>query len=164
MKEDQLYLPLAIWLGYFFQYALDKKKSFYWAWDRFMIVVRRQKKKKIFLILEIQLKKAPFLIQKHVDITNIPPSVLINSLLFLHDHYESSPMLSRNREHSTHFLSFRSFLDMLKTHDIKTKQWYGDVGVNRLLVAYLMNTLDSYHVPIKKPAKKLYTLSELLVN
>lgn len=163
MKEDQLYLPLPIWLGYFFQYALDKKKGFYWAWDRFMIVVRRQKKK-TFLILEIPLKKAPYLVQKHVDITNIPSSVLINSLLFLYDHYESSPMLPRNREHSTRFLSFRSFLDMLKTHDIKTKQWCGGVGINRLLVAYLMGALGFYHVPVKTSPRKLYTLSGLLVN
>lgn len=161
-KKAELYLPLPLWLGYFFQYSLEKKKNFYWAWDSFMIVVRRQGKK-TFLILEVPLKEPPYLVQKHVDITNIPHDVLINSLLFLYDHYESSPMLPRNLEHSVRFLSFRSFLDMLMSHSIRTtKQWCGDVGSNRLLVAYIMNKLDLYHIPIKRPKKQLYTLSQLV--
>lgn len=159
---DKLHLPISVWLNYFFQYALEKKKNFYWAWKSFMIVVRKQKDK-LILVLEIPLKKAPFLVQKHVDITNIPIKNIVGSLLFLHHHYESSPMLRRNREHSVRFLSFISFVQMVANHDIKKLPELSHVNINQLLVAYLLKTLDLYNIPIidHKHDDRLYSISQL---
>ena len=165
---DKLYLPMEEWVRRFFEYSLDKKKDFYWAWKSFMIVVRKQKDNKKILVLEIPLKKAPFLLQKHIDITNIPPAVLIDSLMFLYDHYESSPMSRRNREHSVNFLSFISFVQMLANHDIKklNPTTKNTPKINRLLVAYIMKTLDYRGVPIHTnqydPSKQqFYSVSQL---
>jgi len=161
---DKLNLPLEEWVRYFFTFALDKKKKFYWAWQHFMVTIRREKDKTV-LILEIFLPKAPFLFQKHVDITHIPNPVLVNSLMFLYTHYKSSPNLRRNREHSVRYLSFISFAQMLANHDIKklpTVETGG--GINRLLVAYLMKTLDLHDVPLllgdQKPDRR-YSISQL---
>lgn len=164
---DKLTFPLEQWLRYFFEYALEKKKNFYWAWNSFMVVVRRHRNKTV-MVLEISLRKAPFLVQKHIDITTIPDDVLVNSLLFLYNHYPSSPSLRRNREHSTRFLSFISFLQMIDNHDIK-KLPYDDKSstkINRLLVAYVMKTLDFYDTPpvLKRPEERLYNVSQLLRN
>lgn len=167
LHTDKLHLPLAGWLCHFFEYSLKKKKNFYWAWKSFMIVVRKQKDK-IMLVLEIPLQKAPFLAQKHIDITNIPNDVIVKSLLFLYYTYDSSPMLRRNMEHSTRFLSFISFIQMLANHDIKkpTDQLCAtSTQINQLLVAYIMKTLDLYNVNISINSKKqtpIYSLSQLL--
>ena len=101
------------WLSYFFHYALNKKKNFYWAWDRFLMVVRHQRNKRI-LVLEVPQLEAPYLTQKHVDVSSIHPDILANTLLLLAQHYASSPMLPRNREYSVRFLSFLSFVHTIK--------------------------------------------------
>jgi len=165
-NTEELSFPLSGWMRYFFQYALEKKKNFYWSWKYFMITVRKQKDK-LALILEIPLKKAPFLAQKHIDITNIPKDELVNSLLFLYNHYESSPMLRRNREHSIRFLSLISFSQLIANHDIKKLPGPGETSrINRLLVAYIINTLDSHNVPFlcKKPTDHIYSVFQLTSN
>lgn len=166
-KIDKLHLPIGEWLRYFFTFALEKKKHFYWAWKDFMIVIRNEKDGRTVMVLEIFLPKAPFLRQKHIDITNIPKDVLVNSLLFLYHHYESSPRLRRNREHSTRFLSFISFAQMLANHDIKKLPHVSQetTKINRLLVAYLMKTLDLDDIPIRFQQKNdscLYSVSQLV--
>jgi len=163
---EELSFPISGWMRYFFQYALEKKKNFYWSWKSFMITVRKQKDK-LVLVLEIPLKKAPFLVQKHIDITNIPNDELVNSLLFLYNHYESSPMLRRNREHSIRFLSLISFSQLIANHDIKKlPEPEGSTRINRLLVAYIVKTLDAYNVPTlcKKPTDRLYSVFQLTSN
>ena len=164
---DKLHLPLDEWLRYFFTFASNKKKNFYWAWKDFMIVVRHQKDGRTVLVLEIFLPKAPFLRQKHIDITHIPKDVLVDSLMFLSHHYDSSPKLRRNREHSVRFLSFISFAQMLANHDIKKLPHLSEktTSINRLLVAYLMKTLDFEGVPTRfqeRPDPRLYSVSQLV--
>lgn len=166
-KTDKLHLPIGEWLRYFFTFALDKKKNFYWAWKDFMIVIRNEKDGRTVMVLEIFLPKAPFLRQKHIDITHIPKDVLVNSLLFLYHHYDSSPRLRRNREHSIRFLSFISFAQMLANHDIKKLPSLSQetTQINRLLVAYLMKTLDLDDIPIhfqQKNDPRLYSVSQLV--
>lgn len=161
----QQHFPLSDWLGYFFHYALTRNKNFYWAWDQFMIVVRHYKKKR-FLVLEIPIPQEPFLIQKHVDITAIPPDVLVQSLLFLFHHYNSSPLLRRNREPSVRFLSFLSFLQLLADNKIKIPEhWDANASMNRFLVAYLMKTLDDAGIMTHKqkcfPPLSLFQLLSL---
>lgn len=165
-KIDKLYLPIGEWLRYFFTFALDKKKNFYWAWKDFMIVIRNEKDGRTVMVLEIFLPRAPFLRKKLIDITHIPKDVLVGSLLFLYRHYDSSPRLRRNREHSTRFLSFISFAQMLANHDIKKLRHLPQETskINRLLVAYLMKTLDFDGVPIHSQEKiepRLYSVSQL---
>lgn len=166
-SADKLHLPLEEWLAYFFTFALDKKKNFYWAWDRFLIVVRREKDR-VVLVLEVLLPKAPFLLQKHVDITHLSRDALVASLLYLYRHYGSSPRLRRNREHSVHYLSFLSFAQMLANHDIKKLPEPPRHGkINRLLVAYLMTKLDMHGVrPLcqEKQDRRRYSLSQLLTQ
>ncbi len=164
---DKLQLPIQEWLRYFFTFALNKKTNFYWAWKDFMIVVRREKDGRTVMVLEIFMSQAPFLRQKHIDITHIPKDVLINSLMFLYHHYDSSPRLRRNREHSIRFLSFISFAQMLANHDIKTLPHLSQETskINRLLVAYIMKTLDLDDIPIhfqQKNDHRLYSVSELV--
>lgn len=166
-KTDKLHLPIGEWLRYFFTFALDKKKHFYWSWKDFMIVIRNEKDGRTVMILEIFLPNAPFLRQKHIDITHIPKDVLVNSLLFLYHHYDSSPRLRRNREHSVRFLSFISFAQMLANHDIKKLPSLSQetTQINRLLVAYLMKTLDLDDIPIhfqQKNDHRLYSVSQLV--
>lgn len=158
---DQLHLPLEEWLRYFFTFALDKKKDFYWAWDRFMIVVRKENNDRLVLVLEIFLPDPPFLLQKHVDITSLPPKDLVASLMFLYHHYKSSPRLRRNREHSLHFLSFLSFVHMLP--DIPKLPVPPCGTAHRLLVAYLIKTLDRHDIPFRSQPKphRLYSFSQL---
>lgn len=162
---DKLNLPLEEWVRYFFTFALDKKKKFYWAWKKFMITIRKEKDKTV-LVLEIFLAKAPFLLQKHVDITHIPNPILVNSLMFLYNHYDSSPKLRRNREYSVRYLSFISFVQMLANHDIKKlPSLETGCGANRLLVAYLMKTLDLYEVPVhlkEQKHERRYSISQLV--
>lgn len=165
--NDRLQLPFDGWLRLFFAHALEKNKDFYWAWKDFMIVVRKKKDHKRIMVLEVPLPQPPFLAQKHIDITNIPPAVLTDSLMFIYHHYKSSPLLRRNREHSVGFLSFVSFVSMIVNNDIKklnvsvpeTKR------INRLLVAYLMKTLDFYDIQVsitgQKQHKKTYSVSQL---
>lgn len=166
-KTDKLHLPMDQWLRYFFTFALNKKKNFYWAWKDFMIVVRREKDGRTVMVLEIFLPKAPFLRQKHIDITHIPKDVLVNSLMFLYHHYDSSPRLRRNREHSVRFLSFISFAQMLANHDVKKLPHLSQETpkINRLLVAYIIKTLDLDDVSIHFQEKKdnhLYSVSQLV--
>lgn len=161
-----LCFPLRQWVGFFFNYALSKNKNFYWAWKSFLIVVRHQKSK-TFLVLEIPLPEAPYLVQKHVDITNIPKHVVVQSLLFLYDFYDSSPKLTRNREYSVQFLSFRSFLSLLKNGDISSmfKQWNEDAPVSRRTVSYLLQKLEEYHVRVsstKRSTPRCYSFSQLI--
>lgn len=158
--------PLSRWVGLFFQYAMDKKKNFYWAWDQFLVVVRRQKKTTL-LVLEVPLPTAPYLAQKHVDITHLPPEAVVASLLFLYNHYPSSFLLRRNREHSVRFLSFRSFLEKLLSQDIsppKTRPC--GRSVDQSLVAYLVSTLSQYRIPFsleqQPPQQAAYSLPQLL--
>lgn len=160
----QLCFSLKQWVGFFFDYALSKKKNFYWAWKSFLIVVRHQKSK-TFLILEIPLSEPPFLVQKHVDITHIPKPVVVQSLLFLYDFYESSPKLTRNRQYSVQFLSFPSFLSLWKNGEISLpKQWNEDTPVSQRVVSYLLKNLEEYHVRVatKDPTSRCYTLSQLV--
>lgn len=166
-KTDKLHLPIGQWVRYFFTFALDKKKNFYWAWKDFMIIIRNEKDGRSVMVLEIFLPKAPFLRQKHIDITHIPKDVLVNSLLFLYHHYDSSPRLRRNREHSTRFLSFISFAQMLANHDIKKLPDLSQetTKINRLLVAYVMKTLDLDDISIhfkEKNDSRLYAVSQLV--
>lgn len=166
MEPEPLYFPMRQWIGYFFQYALMKKKNFYWAWKSFMIIIRQQKSQTM-LVLEIPLKHAPYLVQKHVDITTIPKDVVIQSLLFFYDFYDSSPMLMRNREYSVRFLSFISFLHLLSNQDIKLpKTWDEDAPINKKLVSYLLDKLQQYHIKTsnKKPDQHVYSLFELISN
>lgn len=152
-KPEQAHYPLSRWVGLFFHFAMGVNKNFYWAWDQFMIVVRRQKKKTL-LVLEIPIKQAPYLVQKHVDITDIPNEMVVASLMFLYRHYPSSPWLARNREHSVRFLSFRSFLEMLLSQDTRLSKTSGG-SINRLLVAYFLQTLDHNHIlPVPSPPQQ----------
>lgn len=164
-QTDNLHLPMEQWLQYFFTFALNKNKNFYWAWKHFMIVIRKEKDRTI-MVLEIFLPHAPFLRQKHIDITPIDKQVLVNSLMFLYHHYDSSPRLRRNREHSVQYLSFLSFIQMLANHDIKKLPELNKEMTknNRLLIAYLMTTLDIDNVPViikEKKDSRLYSVSEL---
>lgn len=154
--------PLEEWLRYFFTLASAKKKDFYWAWDRFMIVVRKEKDRRLVLVLEIFLPDPPFLVQKHVDITSLPKKDLVASLMFLYHHYKSSPRLRRNKEHSVCFLSFLSFAQRFAAHDIPVLQ---DGTTHRPLVSYLIKTLDRYNIPshTPQPSTRLYSLSQLTV-
>lgn len=166
-RPSELYFPLRQWLELFFQYALKNKKNFYWAWKSFLIVVRKHGSK-LFLVLEIPLKQAPFLVQKHVDITNIPKPVVVQSLLLLFDLYDSSPMLPRNREYSVRFLSFISFLQMLLNGDIiLPKELDQQTPLNQKLLVYILKTLDDYNIEImlrKKPNNHVYSLFQLASN
>lgn len=155
--------PMNDWLHDFFTFALKKKKNFYWSWNDFMITVRKQKKNQQFLILEIFLKNPPFLVQKHIDITGINHDTLVASLLYLHHLYDDSPLIRRNHEHSSQFLSFRSFVQM--NEDQKPLETTIQRNVNRLLVLYLMKTLETYGIfPRSTPQTRRWSLSQLLVD
>lgn len=151
--------PMKDWLHDFFKYALEKKRNFYWSWKDFMITLRKQKKNQTFLILEIFLKDPPFLVQKHIDITGMNQDTLIASLLYLHNLYADSPLIRRNHEHSSQFLSFRSFIQMNETKPFEPTQQ----TINRLLVFYLMKTLETYGIyPSSKPQTRLWSFSQLI--
>lgn len=155
------------WVGYFFTDAMKNKKNFYWAWKSFMIVVRRQHspQKQTILIVEIPLKKAPYLVQKHIDITNIPKDGVVNFLLFFYDAYDSSPMLKRNKEYSVRYMSFISFLQTLMNGDSKLpRKWNPNVPINILLVEYIMNTLNRHGIEptTKSPHQEVYSLQQII--
>lgn len=152
---------LTDWLGSFFHYALHKKKNFYWAWDRFLVVVRHKRNNKRILVLEVPLPDAPYLIQKHVDVSSLDPEVLANSLLLLAQHYTSSPMLPRNREYSVRFLSFLSFV-----HHVKKPPTSADrcatSNVDAPLLIWILQFLQSHGIAPKKQRPLAYfSLSQL---
>lgn len=162
-KKETMKKTLEEWLQYFFTFASVKNKDFYWSWDRFMIVIRKEQDRRRVMVLEIFLPDPPFLVQKHIDITSLPTKDLVASLMFLYHHYKSSPRLRRNRENSLQSLSFRSFAQKLANHEIQKVQVSQDGSYHSPLVYYLVKTLDRYDIPsqFRKPLHRLYSLSQL---
>lgn len=163
LRKETMKQTLEEWLEYFFTFASVKNKDFYWSWDRFMIVVRKEKDRRRVMVLEIFLPDPPFLIQKHIDITFLSKKDLVASLMFFYHHYKSSPRLRRNRENSLQFLSFRSFAQQFANHDIQKVRVSQGGTYHRLLVSYLIKTLDRYdiHPQLRKQSHRLYSLSQL---
>lgn len=147
------------WLGNFFHYALRKKRNFYWAWDRFLVVVRHQRNNKRVLVLEMPQPEAPYLVQKHVNISSIPTDILVNSLLLLAQHYASSPMLPRNREYSVRFLSFLSFVHTFNKPPMPIDTC---AGIDASMLMLIVQFLASHGVlPHKQKPTHYFSLSQL---
>lgn len=158
MSGQECKRPLRQWLHDFFQYSIKNKKNFYWSWKDFMITIRKEKKQRM-LILEIFLKCPPFLVQKHIDITGLDDGVLMTSLLYLHDHFYDSPLIRRNQEHSSQFLSFRSFV---QSND-NIKPFYQQSCLSLLLISYIVKTLEKHGIyPVIKRQNRLWSLSQFV--
>lgn len=127
----------------FFAYALRKKKEFYWAWNRFIIVVRHRRNCKRVLVLEVEMPDPPFIAKARLDVSHLPAPVLAGSLLYLCQHYPSSPDLRRNLQHSTRILSYASFLRLVPPTPTPSPTC---APLDRLLVAYLMQVLASHGI------------------
>ena len=125
----------------FLAYALHKKKDFYWAWDRFTVVVRRRRNGQMVLVLEVEVPDPPFLVKARLGVSHLPAPVLAGSLLYLCQHYPSSPDLRRNLQHSTRILSYTSFLRLVPPTPSPPC-----APLDRLLVSYLMQVLASHGI------------------
>jgi len=142
------------WIIAFFQYAINKKKSFYWAWDKFMIVIRRRSNDDVRMIIEIPLKNPPFLVQKQIDITNLSKDALLNTLVFILKNYSSSYQATRNKQSSVKFLSFSSFLHLVFNNKIKIQKPVSKSKLNAELLFYIIKTLNNHHIYILDKSQK----------
>jgi hypothetical protein len=115
VKKDMDLHTTRSWVAMFFRYALEKKKSFYWEWDDFIITVR-QTPKKIIVVLDRYLKKPPYIDRNS---WMIPEDEVIPFLLGMYDQFPSSVSGSRNSQSSRRYLSFRSFVSMILNKEIR---------------------------------------------
>lgn len=146
------------WLNLFFHDALQKKKNCYWAWNDFLIVLRHQRNKKLVLVVEMPQQEAPFLVQKHVDVSLLDRNLLIQSLLLLVQYFASSPMLPRNREYSVRFLSFQSFVHMVQQPPMSSSEC---AKVDGPLLLVILQFLAAHGIMPKKQPIPYYSLSQL---
>lgn len=102
------------WVHLFFEYAIKKRRAFYWQWDQFMIIMRKRGRSHILYegVIEIPSEEPPYL---HKSSFSIGYEDVIPVLMRIYDLYPSRMENIRNIQSSTRFLSFKSFLHLIMT-------------------------------------------------
>lgn len=110
------------WIFAFFAYCLDKKHSFYWAWDKFMVYYKTGRAGKNILIVDIPMSHPPFLLRKRYNLAKLTKGEVFALFVNLYDHFLSSTKTLRNRQSSVKpFLSFQTFVELCFNKDVSFK-------------------------------------------
>lgn len=112
-------LILRDWIFAFFAYALAKNRSFYWAWDKFMITYQKGRSGKgDLLTIDIPLPSAPFLFRQRYSVS-FSKGEMFALFVDLYDSFLGSTRTLRNLQASSRpFLSFQTFVEMCYNKDV----------------------------------------------